>query len=114
MSTVRALALVSLAGCIVQADDLLKPRAVGDIDLYVEPPSATDTTSLITITDDHRELDFRDVWDVRSLGDFAILEWSDHSDRIEVVIEIDPGTLGEQSLALDTYDGAMFTSFEVY
>lgn len=114
----RLWSLVLLAsGCVIHTDDLKfdDPDDDDDVSLWVQPNDVqSGSTVVLTVTDDYGEVDFDETWDVRSLGDFTIVEWSGARDRLTVVIEVDVGARGEQPLALDTSEGTAYATFQAY
>jgi hypothetical protein len=105
-------ALMVLEGCVVHvpAGDG-DGSASGDAELYFDPSVIRPGASVVaTVTDDWATLDFRNTVDVRSLGDFSIVEWTSHEDRLELVVEVSPDASGDQPLAIDLAE-TYYTSF---
>lgn len=117
MTIIRAVVLGLLAGCIVHADGI---GGLGDgsseaIDLYVDPSTVSDDYEAITIIENGtNHLDLRNVWDVRSLGDFDVLEWSSNRDSVMVVVQLHDEAEGEQPLAIDMPQTTFFATFDAY
>lgn len=111
--------VMSLSGCIFYADESPFEKDEARFDeasLYVEPEQVSDPgTYTFTVMDESwPSVDFRDVYDVRSLGEFEIIEWSPTETELSLVIEVLDGADGEQPIALDTASGTAYASFEAY
>ncbi|MEQ1505397.1 MAG: hypothetical protein ABMB14_24405 [Myxococcota bacterium] len=108
---------VLATGCVFHVDDW-KGNGPGDglsaSDPYVEPSYATPgETGLFVVYDSASSVDFREVIDVRTLGDVDVLEWTGDRDHLDLALEIGVEAHGDQILALDFDAGTILTSFVV-
>jgi hypothetical protein len=101
---------VLAAGCVFHVDDL--GGGSEDRMLYVDPSDLPSGRSVVSIADEYSETDFSEVWEVRSMGDFAVVDWEGRSNRLDVVVEVDEGAEGEQPIAIEFQDGTSFVGFE--
>ena len=113
MARMWAVWLVS-SGCVIDGDGWWNDAPVDD-QVWLEPnvvkPGAT---TVLTIDDDPGEFDRYDVYDVRSLGEYAITEWSQQDGRVAVVVTLDPAPQqDEQVMAIDLTWGTAYATFYV-
>lgn len=118
--TLARLAPLLLTGCIIHTDEDLfggsNNKSIDEANLWVEP-SQVDAPSTVTITitdDDWPSYNFQDVYNVRALGDFDVLEWSVTEDRISAVVDVLGGAQGEQPIGIDSSTGTVYASFDAY
>ena len=105
---------VSAAGCVFRVSD---PDGGGmdEMSLSTNPSQLeSGETALIDVDDGYDEAEFEEVWDVRPVGDFTVVEWQGHDGSLEVVVDIGPEARGEQVLAIEFSGGTSYASFDVY
>jgi hypothetical protein len=109
-------AVLGLTGCVIHTTDdpFDNSDDLEDASLQVSPSQVGTGTTVMTVRDYAGEVDFDDVHVVRALSEFEILEWSTFEDEISLVISVPDGVRGEQTLAVDFWDGTAYATFEVY
>jgi hypothetical protein len=110
------MAALGMTGCVIHTDGdpFGDGSDVEDALLEVSPSEVGPGTSALTVQDYAFEVDFDEVYDVRALGDFEILEWSTFEDELSLVVSVPSDTRGQQTLALDFGDGTAYATFEVF
>jgi hypothetical protein len=105
--------VILLAACVVDGDDWFGGAAVDrSLDAWPSVVPAGDTT-VLTIHDDYGNTDFDEMWDLRPVGEFGIVEWSSRDDELQLLVQPDRDAEGDQLLALDFNDGTSYVSFQV-
>lgn len=108
------MATLLLAGCIIHTDE--DPFAFDDdlseASVWVNPERVEPGMAELTLQDGMNDVDFREVREIRAVGDFEILEWSATEDRLSLVIDLWSIAEGKQIIALDFEQGSLYPSFK--
>ncbi|MEZ5397888.1 MAG: hypothetical protein R2724_34690 [Bryobacterales bacterium] len=105
-----------VTGCVLDAPWVDDRGGYDDeVSLWADPSTIeSGTTAAVRVTDDYANADFRDVWDVRSVGDFEVVEWSQERDALTAVVRLAAQAQGEQVLALDFDAGTRYATFDAW
>ena len=105
-----------LTGCVIHTNDdpFSGDDDIEDSILRVSPAQVEPGTHALTVQDFAYELDFDEVNEVRPISDFEILEWSSFEEELSLVVAVPEDVRGTQTIAIDTWEGTAYATFEVY